>query len=142
LVVSLQTVMLAFVNGMYRLTQQSGQPGNVIVLSDGATDESFSNLGFSKPSDIDRQPLVERDERGEPLSSREIYIVVNQPVPGQSSAGRPRRRFTQLRGIEDPVVASRVHGLKLLPGGAWFSAAGVRTLNTNSDQASNNQAIE
>src|SRR4051794_1223729 len=44
LVVSLQTVMLAFVAGMYELTEHSGQPGNVIVLSDGATDESFSNV--------------------------------------------------------------------------------------------------
>ena len=44
LVISLQTVMLAFVNGMYQLTEQSGHPGNVIVLSDGATDEIFSNL--------------------------------------------------------------------------------------------------
>ena len=33
LVVSLLTVMLAFVNGMKRLTDASGQPGNVIVLS-------------------------------------------------------------------------------------------------------------
>src|SRR5262249_1798716 len=44
LVVGLLTVMLAFVNGMTRLTEASGQPGNVIVLSDGATDELFSNL--------------------------------------------------------------------------------------------------
>src|SRR5262245_55269803 len=45
LVIGLLTVMMAFVNGMYRLTESSGQPGNVIVLSDGATDELFSNLG-------------------------------------------------------------------------------------------------
>src|SRR5438309_3364803 len=47
LVVGLMTVMLAFVNGMYRLTEGSGVPGNVLVLSDGATDEMFSNLGYS-----------------------------------------------------------------------------------------------
>src|SRR6516165_6731205 len=44
LVVSLLVVMLAFVNGMERLTEGSGHPDNVIVLSEGATDESFSYL--------------------------------------------------------------------------------------------------
>src|SRR5438270_546799 len=44
LVTALLIVMLAFVNGMNRLTQGSGQPGNVMVLSDGATDEVMSNL--------------------------------------------------------------------------------------------------
>src|SRR3954453_7734011 len=45
-VVALMTVLLAFVNGMDRLTQNSGIPSNVIVLADGATDELFSNLGY------------------------------------------------------------------------------------------------
>src|SRR4051812_20917596 len=43
LIVSLLLVMLAFVNGMYQLTEGSGQPGNVIVLADGSTDELMSN---------------------------------------------------------------------------------------------------
>src|SRR5437763_12996294 len=46
-VVGLLTVLLAFVNGMYKITEGSAQPGNVIVLSDGATDELFSNLAYS-----------------------------------------------------------------------------------------------
>src|SRR5690242_6498100 len=43
LVVALMTVMLAFVNGMYALTRGSAVPGNVMVLADGATDETFSD---------------------------------------------------------------------------------------------------
>src|SRR5262245_55118688 len=39
------TFMLGFVNGMSRLTESSGHPENVVVLSEGATDEAFSNLG-------------------------------------------------------------------------------------------------
>lgn len=37
LVVSLLTVMMAFVNGMYGLTDNSGNPAKVVVLSEGAT---------------------------------------------------------------------------------------------------------
>ena len=90
LVVALMTVMLAFVNGMYRLTQGSGVPGNVMVLSDGATDEAFSNLGYRDASEVEWHPAVLRDDDGMPLASWEVYLVVNQPIPGQRG-GRKRR---------------------------------------------------
>jgi ABC-type lipoprotein release transport system permease subunit len=36
-----------------------------------------------------------------------------------------KRRFLQIRGIVDPPIAEKVHGLELLPGSHWFSASGV-----------------
>lgn len=42
LVIGLLTTLLAFVNGMDRLTENSGHPGNVLVLSNGAMDEAYS----------------------------------------------------------------------------------------------------
>jgi ABC-type antimicrobial peptide transport system permease subunit len=127
-VVALLIGMLAFVNGMYRLTNNSGQPGNVMVLSDGATDELFSNLGYADSTDVERQRGVLRDDSGRPMCSRETYIVVNQPIPG-AAKGQRQRRFTQIRGVDDPVMAGRVHGLPLHPGSAWFSRAGVQILD-------------
>jgi ABC-type antimicrobial peptide transport system permease subunit len=138
LVISLQTVMMGFVAGMNKLTDQSGQPGNVLVLSDGALDELVSNLGYGASADVDRHPGVLRDERGEPLASREVYLVVNQPLAAEAGK-RQRRRFTQVRGIENPVVAARVHGLELYPGGAWFSDAGVQSLGGSSSDAGQDQ---
>lgn len=140
LVVALLTVMLAFVNGMYRLTESSGQPGNVMVLSDGATDEQFSNLGYNDSSDVVLQPGVRRDAEGKPLASKEVYIVVNQVIPSLTG-GKPKRRFVQLRGIEDPMIAGEVHGLSLLPGGSWFSPSGVRDL-PEKDKKKSDAAIE
>src|SRR6516164_3084207 len=96
----LLTIMMAFVNGMYRLTEGSAQPGNVVVLSDGATDELFSNLGYGDTSDLERDPPnIQHDEQGRPLASWELYLVVNQPVPDSSPVfkGGRRRRFLQLR---------------------------------------------
>lgn len=127
LVVSLLVVMLAFVNGMYRLTEQSGHPGNVIILSDGATDEQFSNLGFGDSSEIMIHPMIERDASGRPQCSREIYLVVNQPIPPREGKG-PRRRFIQLRGIEDSGIAASVHGVGIRSG-KWFSDAGVQEVS-------------
>jgi hypothetical protein len=124
IVVALLTVMLAFVNGMYALTKASGHADNVLILSEGATDEGFSNLGFGDVGDIENQPGIARaDQR--PLVSRETYIVVSQPISG-APPGRPKKRFLQLRGIADAELAATVHRLELLPGGTWFSAAGVR----------------
>jgi ABC-type lipoprotein release transport system permease subunit len=141
LVVGLLTVMLAFVKGMERLTQSSGQPGNVMVLSDGATDEAFSVLSVENIADLERVPGVLTDERGVPLSSREAYLVVTQPLP--AAPGEPqRRRFVQLRGIDDPVLSGRVHNLELYPGGTWFSDAGVRELSAAAGGQGGETAIE
>lgn len=138
-VIGLMTFLLAFVNGMNNLTENSGVPGNVFVLSDGATDELFSNLGYGDLDNVERV-LVDRDEKDRPLpvpvavkrierdgkkvylASRETYYVVNQPVPNTVP---PRRRFVQLRTIEDPQIASAVHNIELYPGGSWFGPAGV-----------------
>src|SRR5262245_60158904 len=124
LVIALMTVMLAFVNGMYKLTKGSGQPGNVMVLSEGSTDEAFSNLGFSDTGDIELLSGVVRDGQNRPLVSRETYVVVNQPVRIRQP-GRPRGRFTQVRGVDDAATSGSVHALELLPGGQWVGSEGV-----------------
>ncbi len=111
LVTALLIVMLAFVNGMNRLTSGSGQPGNVLILAEGATDESFSNLNIADVAEIEVQPDVVRGKDGRPMASRETYMVVNQPVPPDAPPGRPKRRFLQLRGVERlPADLQRVEG--------------------------------
>ena len=131
LVIALLTVMLAFVNGMNRLTDSSGQPGNVILLSAGVTDEAFSNLGFSDTGDIENQPDVLR-ENGKSLCSKETYIVLNQPIENAPANG-PKRRFLQVRGIDEPLISARVHGVQLHEGGNWFSDAGVQAAASAGD---------
>src|SRR5262245_50640535 len=69
-VIALLTVMLSFVNGMYKLTLGSGQPGNVIILAEGSTDESFSNVPVVDAGDIELQPGILRDEQNRPITSR------------------------------------------------------------------------
>jgi len=97
--VGIVVVMLAFVRGLEKLTEGSSIPGNVIVMSEGSTDELFSNLGYSDISDVERLPRVLRDESTpdrKPLASWEVYVVVNQPLP-------------------DPVVNSRKFGGRFAP---------------------------
>jgi putative ABC transport system permease protein len=138
-VVGILTVLLAFVNGMYQLTSDSGQPGNVLILADGSTDEVFSNLGYSDVALLERETAtLDEDDRplrrpvrakrivnkGEPIpiASREVYCIINRPVENDPT----RRQFVQVRGVVDPQMAGEVHGLPIVAGD-WFSDAGVRT---------------
>jgi putative ABC transport system permease protein len=132
LVIALLTVMLAFVNGMYKLTQGSGQPGNVIVLAEGSTDESFSNVPIADAGEIELLTGILRDEQNRPVASRETYVVVNQPVQVRQP-GRPKGRFTQVRGVEDAAISGQVHGLALYEGGEWFSREGVRSIGAGQE---------
>ncbi|HUR52998.1 MAG TPA: ABC transporter permease, partial [Gemmataceae bacterium] len=77
-VVALVIVLLAFVNGMYKLNEGTGIPGNVLVLSEGATDELFSNLGYSDVSNTEKVVVTE-DEKGRPI----------KPVPVARGTPRP-----------------------------------------------------
>lgn len=132
LVLGLLTFMQALVNGMNALTEASGRVGNVMILSDGSTDEVFSNLGFADIDDIANQPGIERDERGVPLCSKETYMIVVQPRKNPP-AGAPKRRFLQLRGVEDPLLSAAVHGIELRHGGSWFSNVGAERSDRNGD---------
>ncbi len=123
LVVALLTVMLAFVNGMYRLTENSGHPENIVILGQGTQDEVFSTLGFGDADDLENVKGLLRDEQGRPAASKETYVIVNQPV-AHPRPGSPKRRFLQVRGVEVPEISGLVHRVKLA--GAWFSPAGVQ----------------
>ena len=133
LVIGLQTGMLAFVNGMYAMTDSTGHPGNVMILSEGSTDETFSNLGFADSTDLETQEGVMKIN-GQALISRETYLIIVQPIIN-ARPGRPFRRFLQVRGVDVPEMSATVHEMELAEGSQWFSEAGVRELEKGGETA-------
>ncbi len=125
LVTGLLTFMLSFVKGMDRLIASSGDPGNVMVLSDGATDEAFSNL-----PDYDVTLLPGNLQREVLLFSKEVYVVVMYMIPNSLPGSRPRR-FVQMRGLFDMKVAAEIHGVKLMEGHTFGSSSGVKPIGDN-----------
>lgn len=136
MVIGVLTFLMGFINGLKYLTQSTGNPSNVIVLSQGSTDEGISNLPFENMGDIAQQEGVVR-RNNEPLCSRESYLVMSLPIP-EPKPGNPTRRLLQVRGIYDPLASAAVHDFELLPGGEWFSEAGVR----QSDDANRPPVVE
>lgn len=131
LVVSLLVIMLAFVRGLAALAENSGHPGNVIILKDGTNDELFSEINID---DVHKtlfslwsgDSLVQRDPDGTVWVSKEVYGIATQEIPSPTPGGRPSYRFIQVRGMEDPDMAGKVHSLKLKPGGEWFNRSGTQ----------------
>lgn len=129
LVVALLVVMLAFVRGLASLAENSGHPGNVIILKDGANDELFSEINID---DVHKtlfslwsgDNLVARDPDGTVWVSMEVYGIATQELPPAEPGGRPSYRFIQIRGMEDPVIAGKVHSLKMQGNGTWFDRSG------------------
>src|SRR5262249_18067695 len=113
LVIGLLTVLLAFVNGTYKLTEDSGHPNNVIVLADGSNDESFSTLGFSDTSDVDYLDEVAKNPQGKPLSSRDVYILARMHVPvheGTSSGPQARGEIKKVFAAERRLIVTDTRG--------------------------------
>jgi ABC-type antimicrobial peptide transport system permease subunit len=66
-VVALVVILLAFVNGMYKLNETTGVPGNVLVMSEGSTDELFSNLSRGGEVNNAVNTTVYADAKGRPI---------------------------------------------------------------------------
>lgn len=110
-VVALVVVLLAFVNGMYKLNESTGIPGNVLVLADGATDELFSNLSFTDISNVEREELQE-DERNRKLArplkvARGVIGPDGRIVPIPADAERETPGAVYLASFETYLVMNQ-----------------------------------
>src|SRR5262245_42842216 len=65
-VVALIVALLGFVNGMNKVNTSTCVTWDVFVLSDGATDELFSNLAFGEIGNVE-QEVVRLDQAGNPI---------------------------------------------------------------------------
>jgi putative ABC transport system permease protein len=80
-VVALVVVLLAFVNGMYKLNESTGVPGNVLVMSEGSTDELFSNLARGGETDNVSRLVIVADAKGRPIGPGGKGVSVGRAMP-------------------------------------------------------------
>ncbi|MFO0944406.1 MAG: ABC transporter permease [Planctomycetota bacterium] len=110
LVVAALIVMLAFIKGIEAICAISGEPENVLVLSQGNSDEVVSSIGRDLAVQVENTPGVSRDYSGQPIASRELYMVVNYFPKGAVDYS-----FLQVRGITPMAFSAHSH-VKLVSG--------------------------
>lgn len=127
LTVAVLVAVLSLVEGLNAAFRSSGHPRNVLVMRKGGGAELTSIIERSQFIEAIRfRPMVERDERGEPLASPELVQTVNLPskeapdgmnltVRGLLPVGRRMREETRLvagrwygGGQREAVVGSAV----------------------------------
>jgi putative ABC transport system permease protein len=109
-VVALVVILLAFVNGMYKLNESTGVPGNVLVMSEGSTDELFSNLARSDSNNVERV-VIRSDREGRPLGPVGVARGVIGPdgrvvrIPADAPQDQPGAVF--LASLESYLVMNQ-----------------------------------
>jgi putative ABC transport system permease protein len=109
-VVLVFVAVLSIAEGVDATMKSSGDPNTVLVLRAGSDTEMTSGLGGDAARIIQDAPGIARDANGAPLTSPELFVVVDHPLKRSGSAGN-----VPLRGVTPE--AFKVHDrLKIVEG--------------------------
>ena len=94
-VVLVFVAVLSIAEGVAATMKASGDPNTVLVLRSGSDTEMTSGLGGDSVRVIQDAPGVARDSSGTPLTSPELFVVVDHPLKRSGSpANVPLRGIT------------------------------------------------
>jgi len=94
-VVLVFVAVLSIAEGVAATMKASGDPNTVLVLRSGSDTEMTSGLGGDSVRVIQDAPGVARDSAGTPLTSPELFVVVDHPLKRSGSpANVPLRGIT------------------------------------------------
>ena len=109
-VVLVFVAVLSIAEGVDATMKASGDPNTVLILRAGSDTEMTSGVGGDAARIIQDAPGVARDASGAPLTSPELFVVVDHPLKRSGSPGN-----VPLRGITPQ--AFKVHDrLKIVEG--------------------------
>lgn len=109
-VVLVFVAVLSIAEGVKATMQASGDPNVALILRSGSDTEMTSGLGGDSVRIIQDAPGIARDQSGAPLTSPELFVVVDHPL---KRSGTPAN--VPLRGVTPE--AFKVHSrLKIVEG--------------------------
>src|SRR5580765_2152448 len=109
-VVLVFVAVLSIAEGVAATMKASGDPGLVLILRAGSDTEMTSGLGGDAVRVIQDSPGIARDSSGAPMTSPELFVVVDHPLKRSGSAAN-----VPLRGVSPE--AFQVHSrLKIVEG--------------------------
>ena len=101
-VVLVFVAVLSIAEGVNATMKASGDPNLVLILRAGSDTEMTSGLGGESVRVIQDAPGIARDESGTPLTSPELFVVVDHPLKRSGTAAN-----VPLRGVSPE--AFKVH---------------------------------
>jgi putative ABC transport system permease protein len=109
-VVLVFVAVLSIAEGVNATMKASGDPTTVLILRAGSDTEMTSGLGGDSTRIIQDAPGIARDSSGAPLTSPELFVVVDHPLKRSGSPGN-----VPLRGITEQAFKVHDH-LKIVDG--------------------------
>lgn len=107
--------VLSMASGFQRTMTTAGASDTAIVMRSGATSELSSGMGFEETQLLAQLPGV-RQEDGEPMTSAELYVIVDIPKRATGNDAN-----VPLRGVQQGAFAVRdniefIEGRNFVPG--------------------------
>jgi putative ABC transport system permease protein len=109
-VVLVFVAVLSIAEGVNATMKASGDPTTVLILRAGSDTEMTSGLGGDSTRIIQDAPGIARDSSGAPLTSPELFVVVDHPLKRSGTPGN-----VPLRGITEQAFKVHDH-LKIVDG--------------------------
>src|SRR3954469_4483478 len=79
LVVAVYVLVQSLGAGLEKSSRNTGDPRNVLIIRNGSTAESSSQVMRNQFRLIEYFPEIARDERGQPLISPDVVVLVSLP---------------------------------------------------------------
>jgi putative ABC transport system permease protein len=109
LVIAVLIVLVAMANGFRIALQATGSTANAVLTQRGSTGELTSGISFDNARAVMVDDRVERDERGLPIASPEIFVVASLPRKDGRTAN------VSLRGVTPAAFRVRL-GVRIVRG--------------------------
>jgi putative ABC transport system permease protein len=116
LVVFVFSAVLMLDAGLKKTLVGTGSRDNALLLRQGAQTEIQSGVSRDQASLIETLPEVARDAQGNPLSSKEIVVLIGAPKKGDTKPQNVIVRGTSLTGIALRPQVKLLEGRWMQPG--------------------------
>jgi putative ABC transport system permease protein len=113
LVVTVYVLMQAMAAGLEKSSANTGDPRNIMIVRKGSTAESSSQVTREQWRIIQFFPEIARDERGRPLVSADVVVIMN--LPRRNGAGEAN---VTMRGVTP--LGRELRPQVRLVAGRWF----------------------
>lgn len=116
LVVFVFVLLQSLAAGIEKSSGNTGDPRNIMIVRKGSTAESASLISRENLREIQYFEEVARNERGEPVISADVLVLVNLPRSDGSGEANVLLRGVSARGVELRPQVRLVAGRWFAPG--------------------------